>query len=61
MKVLYYRGTHNYSFKSGEWARVIGTAFKNRMCFVVEYQDGTIDYTPIIDNKNYELKEINEY
>lgn len=57
MKKLYYKGTHQYSFRTGEWARVIGTIFKDRLCFVLEYSDGTLDYTPVIDKQNYELKE----
>lgn len=57
MKKLYYKGTHPYSFRTGEWARVIGTIFKDRVCFVLEYYDGALDYAAVIDTKNYELKE----
>lgn len=58
MKTLLYRGISPYSFKSMEWGLIIGTCFKERWCYVVEYEDGTLDYSPIIDLKNYELKEV---
>jgi len=57
MKNLYYKGTSPYSFKSGEWGQVIGTAYTGRWCFVIQYTDGTMDYTPIIDTENYILEE----
>lgn len=57
IKRLYYRGISPYSFKSNEWGLVIGTSFVERWCFVIQYDDGTIDYSPIIDAVNYELRE----
>lgn len=57
MKKLYYRGTHPYSFRSGEWAEVVDIMISNRWCFVVQYTDGKIDTVPIVDTNNYELKE----
>lgn len=57
MKKLFYRGTHQYSFRTGEWAIVIGMSFDRRQCFIVEYPDGFRDYVAIIDVNNYELKE----
>lgn len=57
MKKLFYRGTHQYSFRSGEWAEVMGMKFDRRLCFIVEYPDGVRDYVAIIDVNNYELKE----
>lgn len=60
MKKLYYRGTHEYSFRTGQWALVIGTIFKERLCFLIEFPDGQLDYTPVIDIANYELKEEDE-
>lgn len=63
MKKLYYRGTHKYSFRSGEWGEVLGTIFESRicrLCFLVKYPDGVFDYAAIVDTKNYELKEEDE-
>lgn len=60
MKKLLYRGISPYSFKSMEWGLVIGTSFKNRWCFIVEYSDGKLDYSPMIDTENYELMEVEE-
>ncbi|TLS99901.1 hypothetical protein [Aliarcobacter cibarius] len=60
MKKLFYRGINPYSFRSGEWGQVIGTSFKTRWCFIVEYKDGVIDYSPMIDTANYELNEEDE-
>lgn len=57
MRKLFYRGIHQYSFRSGECAEVLGTTFKERLCFLIQYSDGTLDYTPVIDIENYELKE----
>lgn len=57
MKKLYYKGTSPYSFKADEWGLVIGTVYTNRWCFVIQYTDGVIDYTPIIDTNNYKLEE----
>lgn len=54
MKRLLYRETHPYSFRSGEWASIVGM----KQCFIVEYADGVRDYVAIIDVENYELKEI---
>ena len=55
-KIILQRYTQ-YSFRSGEWAEVLGTTFKERLCFLIQYSDGTLDYTPVIDIENYELKE----
>jgi hypothetical protein len=60
MKKLYYRGTHRYSFRSGEWGEVLGTIYENRLCFLVRYPDGVFDYVAIVDTQNYELKEEDE-
>lgn len=60
MKKLFYKGTHQYSFRTGEWAEVIGVVFKESLCFIVQFRDGVIDYKPVIDTENYELKEIYE-
>lgn len=60
MKKLFYKGTHQYSFRTGEWAEVIGVVFKERLCFIVQFRDGVMDYKPVIDTENYELKEIYE-
>lgn len=60
MKKLYYKGTHRYSFRSGEWGEVVGTELLERLCFLVRYPDGMIDYVAIVDTQNYELKEEDE-
>lgn len=52
MKKLFYRGIHQYSFRSGEWAAVIGTVFKERLCFLIQFADCTIYYSPVIDIEN---------
>lgn len=54
---LYYRGISPYSFRSMQWGLVIGTIYKDRWCFMIEYEDGVLDYSPMIDTKNYELVE----
>ena len=57
MKKLYYKGTHPYGFRYGKWGLVIGTVYTGRWCFVIQYIDGVIDYTPIVDTNNYILEE----
>ena len=53
------RGTHPCSFRSGEWARVIGVAWadlSNRACLRVMFPDGTTDLWPVFtEPQNYEL------
>ena len=34
MKKLFYRGTHQYSFRTGEWATVVGMKFDKRPCLL---------------------------
>lgn len=63
MKKLCYRGTHQYSFRSGEWGEVINIkGFKGvgRWCYVVQYKDGVIDYCAVVDKNNYELIEVED-
>ena len=56
------RGTHHYSFRSGEWAKIIEVKvctpkdMIERVAFVCEYGDGAIDYIPIVDSPNYEIR-----
>lgn len=63
-KVNKIRGTHPYSFRSGEWAKVKGIAMiqpdwvEPRLAFICEYADGVIDYMAVDDfDSNYEIKE----
>lgn len=44
------RSTHQYSFRSGEWARIVGVeVVSSRCCFVVEFIDGKRDSWVIED------------
>ena len=59
-KPAYYTGVHPYSFRSGEYAEIIGIRMFNhrygwRPYFMLLYHDGTIDYSPIEDTNNYVL------
>ncbi|GEM_PF-4464522 len=60
-RTLRIRGTHSYSFRSGEWAEIIGTQMRKpvnlpeRPVYIVEYEDGFIDYIAISDIEHYEL------
>lgn len=50
------KGTHPYSFREGEEAEVIGVRWiKDRVCFMLLYEDGFVDYIPICDEGTYEL------
>lgn len=56
------RGTHRYSFRSGEWAALVGYVMvipddsnEPRQAFMVRYNDGTVDYIPVSDANNYEI------
>ena len=56
------RGTHQYSFRSGQWANVIGVCFivpnpnlDSRLAYIAQYPDGEIDYIPVCDSSNYEI------
>lgn len=57
----YYVGTHQYSFRSGEVARVVGLKtvyrddFPPRVCFHVIFADGKDDWCPVEDTENYKL------
>jgi len=64
VKQVKIRWTHRYSFRSGEFGSVIGLVFiksvdyPKRLCYTVLYDDGVIDYIPIIpmsDNETYEI------
>ena len=54
MKVLAIqaRFNHSYSFRSGEWAEVVGVVMvkpetgEPRICYHLRFADGTCDYTP---------------
>lgn len=56
------RGIHHYSFRSGEWAEIIGVRVDTpegldaRPAFLCRYEDGAFDHIPIIDSYNYEIE-----
>nr|WP_317199783.1 hypothetical protein [uncultured Psychrobacter sp.] len=60
------RGTHPYSFRSGEWAvitdMVIVTSVSGtkRLNYMVMFDDGKVDYWPVCDESNYEIKAASE-
>lgn len=56
------RGTHHYSYRSGEWAMVMGVVFvqpdprlETRPAYLVQYEDGKTDHIALYDRENYEL------
>lgn len=56
------RGIHPYSFRSGEWAviadMVLVTSVNGtkRLNYMVMFDDGKVDYWPVCDDSNYEIK-----
>lgn len=55
------RGTHPYSFRTGEWARITGIEIMNlrsgpRHVFKAVYDDDAKDTVAICDSANYETK-----
>lgn len=52
------RATHRYAFRSGQWARLRGTAALpgfpegDRECYLVEFPDGVTDFWPVGDNRH---------
>ena len=64
VSLLRIRGVHPYSFRSGEWATVVGVAKcsdnrfpEGRQCYKVRFDDGVIDYWLISEiSKSYETK-----
>jgi hypothetical protein len=49
---LLIRGTHPYVFRSGEWARLVGTVDDpgtGRRCYSVRFDDGATDWWPVGD------------
>ena len=55
------RGTHAYSFRTGEWAKILTVKIvmlengEARAVFQCIYDDGTVDYIAMLDSDNYEL------
>lgn len=55
------RGTHHYSFRSGEWAEILNVVvckpkgMEERAAFECRYEDGKLDYIPVDDFGNYEI------
>lgn len=60
------RGIHPYSFRSGEWAVitdmviVTGVSGTKRLNYMVMFDDGKVDYWPVCDESNYEIKAASE-
>lgn len=60
------RGIHPYSFRSGEWAiitdmvMVTDVNVAKRLNYMVMFDDGKVDYWPVCDNSNYEIKAASE-
>jgi len=58
---VFYIGTNDNSFRSGEPGKITGITMlygegiKDKPCFEIEYGDGVKDYSPICDSKNYKL------
>ncbi len=47
------RGTHPYVFRSGQWARLVGTVDDpetGRRCYSVMFADGATDWWPVEDD-----------
>ncbi len=55
------RGTSPYSFRSGEWAHIVGVKMSTphglatRAVYQCLYYDGVTDYIPVSDTVNYEI------
>jgi len=48
------RSTNPFAFRSGQWARITGTAMlpvrgEDRACYLIEFGDGTCDFWPVQD------------
>ena len=56
------RGKHPYTFRHGEWANVVSTVAVKpkddavRACLVCVFEDGAVDYVPVTDLSNYEMR-----
>lgn len=58
IQTAYYRGTHPYSFRTGERAEIIGVRLVNkRPCFLVLYPDGVTDLCLIFEDRDNYLLE----
>ncbi|WP_105243769.1 hypothetical protein [Psychrobacter sp. Marseille-P5312] len=60
------RGIHPYSFRSGEWATIVGLVMcgkdypGGRLNYMVMFDDGKVDYWPVCDESNHEIKAASE-
>ena len=60
------RGIHPYSFRSGEWATIVGLVVcgkdypGGRLNYMVMFDDGKVDYWPVCDESNHEIKAASE-
>ena len=70
MKVekVYIKGLHPHLFRSGEICEVTGVKLVSleddlspRLCYVVEFSDGAVDYWAISDDVHYEFGTINYF
>lgn len=56
------RANNPNAFRSGKWARIIGVSIQDpsdlgpRICFDVEFLDGTVDSWPVEDGDSYEYE-----
>ncbi|MGO1375117.1 MAG: hypothetical protein ACTHU5_00935 [Psychrobacter sp.] len=60
------RATHPYGFRSGEWATIADMVMvtsingTKRLNYMVMFDDGKVDYWPVCDESNYEIKAASE-
>jgi hypothetical protein len=54
VRPIYLTGRHSFSFRRGETSLVVGACMatpegqhEERMCFIVMFDDGTVDYVPL--------------
>lgn len=65
IKKAFLIGNHRYSYRNNEECEIIGVkvvepdGLKPRLCFEVLYNDGVIDFIPVISyiDKTYKLKD----
>ena len=56
------KGVHTGVFRSGDWADVVGLVIlprpdgEQRLCYMVRFPDGAVDYWAVKESSNYEFK-----
>jgi hypothetical protein len=52
------KGTHPYTFRTGEWAVIRSVVpGSDRNCYLVEFEDGATDFWPVDDSvEPYEFR-----